>query len=278
MNLIKQYFSNFIVIINYLKSDLIKKQRTFRIGLISIYLVIFFLSILLYAISLFPNIFIRICEEQVGESDFIFLPLLLKSDMLEKKSNFEKKIFFKEEEKSDYLNLKLLDFDDVNKKLQNVSFLKGISPRWMLRGNATHKKGNKTNWAISNLIILDSDLENKMGMGRKLNLPSLFLNECYVSSSLLKSLKADLNSFNDSLISIDVKLSALLNALSNNEVNNLITNYKNQMQNQVNYYEERFKDINEGLEFDFENEVLAFVISNDILPSFFISFKLDFLV
>ena len=115
MNLIKQYFSNFIVIINYLKSDLIKKQRTFRIGLISIYLVIFFLSILLYAISLFPNIFIRICEEQVGESDFIFLPLLLKSDMLEKKSNFEKKIFFKEEEKSDYLNLKLLDFDDVNK-------------------------------------------------------------------------------------------------------------------------------------------------------------------
>ena len=251
MNLIKQYFSNFIVIINYLKSDLIKKQRTFRIGLISIYLVIFFLSILLYAISLFPNIFIRICEEQVGESDFIFLPLLLKSDMLEKKSNFEKKIFFKEEEKSDYLNLKLLDFDDVNKKLQNVSFLKGISPRWMLRGNATHKNVNKTNWAISNLIILDSDLENKMGMGRKLNLPSLFLNECYVSSSLLKSLKADLNSFNDSLISIDVKLSALLNALSNNEVNNLITNYKNQMQNQVNYYEERFKEDEND---DFEEE------------------------
>ena len=95
MNIIKQYFANFNVIINYLKSDLIKKQRTFRIGLISIYLVIFFLSILLYAISLFPNIFIRICEEQVGESDFIFLPLLLKPDMLEKKSNFESKIYSK---------------------------------------------------------------------------------------------------------------------------------------------------------------------------------------
>ena len=240
MNIIKQYFSNFNVIINYLKSDLIKKQRTFRIGLISIYLVIFFLSILLYAISLFPNIFIRICEEQVGESDFIFLPLLLKQDMLEKKSNFESKIYSKMEENN--YNIKLLDFDDVNRKLQNISFLKGVSPRWILRGNTTHKTDNKINWALSNLIILDSELENKMGMGRKLNLPSLSLNECYVSKSLLKSLKADLDNYNNSLIKIDVKLSALLNALSSNEVNNFITNYKNQVQNQVDKYEERFRE------------------------------------
>ena len=46
----------------------------------------------------------------------------------------------------------------------------------------------KKTWAQSNMIILNSELENKIGMGRKLHLPRLNLNECYVSNSLYKSL------------------------------------------------------------------------------------------
>ena len=78
-------FSNFFVIANYLRTDLLKKQRAFRIGLISIFLVVFFLTMLLYSIFLFPAVFIRVCEEQVGESDYIFLPMLNKQDMSYKK-------------------------------------------------------------------------------------------------------------------------------------------------------------------------------------------------
>ena len=39
--------SNIRVTINYLESDLVKKQRAFKIGLISIFLVVFFLTLLL---------------------------------------------------------------------------------------------------------------------------------------------------------------------------------------------------------------------------------------
>ena len=53
-----QFFGNLKVAINYLKSDLIKKQRSFKIGLISIFMIVFFLTLLLNAIQLCPCIFI----------------------------------------------------------------------------------------------------------------------------------------------------------------------------------------------------------------------------
>ena len=37
-----EFFGNLMVTINYLKSDLIKKQRSFKIGLISIFMIVFF--------------------------------------------------------------------------------------------------------------------------------------------------------------------------------------------------------------------------------------------
>ena len=70
-------YGNLVVIFNYLKSDLIKKQRAFKIGLISIYLVVFFITMLMNAISISSSIFIRLSEDQAGEADFIFLPIPL---------------------------------------------------------------------------------------------------------------------------------------------------------------------------------------------------------
>ena len=74
-------YANLIVIFNYLKSDLIKKQRAFKIGLISIYLVVFFITMLMNVISVSPTIFIRLSEDQVGEADFIFVPMLTNVDV-----------------------------------------------------------------------------------------------------------------------------------------------------------------------------------------------------
>ena len=67
------FCSNLIVTINYLKSDLIKKQRAFKIGLVSIFLVVFFLTLLFNAIELCSCIFIKLSEEQTSEIDLIFI-------------------------------------------------------------------------------------------------------------------------------------------------------------------------------------------------------------
>jgi hypothetical protein len=57
--------------------------------------------------------------------------------------------------------------------LINESYIQGIVPRWIFQGNLTNIFDK---WAVSNIIMLDSDLENKYGLGRNLKLKSLYLN------------------------------------------------------------------------------------------------------
>ena len=71
------------------------------------------------------------------------------------------------------MDFKLLNFDEIHNILINETHIKGLVPRWIFQGNLTNKF-NK--WAISNLIILDSELENKYGLGRNLKLNNLTLN------------------------------------------------------------------------------------------------------
>ena len=218
-------YANLIVIFNYLKSDLIKKQRAFKIGLISIYLVVFFITMLMNVISVSPTIFIRLSEDQVGEADFIFVPMLTNVDVSTavNQSAFDK-LILKNNKTSSFFDVKFIDFDDLNERLKNVSFLNGLAPRWILKGNTTNEIDNQTNWAVSNLFIIDSKLENKQGMGRKLHLHTIGYNECYVSNSLYKSLKIDTETNNN--VTIDVKLSAILKAFGKSDVTSMMEQYK----------------------------------------------------
>jgi hypothetical protein len=72
----KMFYDNFKIILFYLKSDLIKRQRDFKIGLISIFLVVFFLTLLFNAIQMSSSIFIKLSEQENGEIDLILTPYL----------------------------------------------------------------------------------------------------------------------------------------------------------------------------------------------------------
>jgi hypothetical protein len=63
-----------------------------------------------------------------------------------------------------------LDFDEIHNKIINESYIRGVVPRWIFQGNTTNVF-NK--WAVSNVIVLDSKLENKYGVGRNLFLSDL---------------------------------------------------------------------------------------------------------
>ena len=125
--------SNLMVIINYLKSDLIKKQRAFKIGLISIFLVVFFLTVLFDAIELCPSVFVKVAEEQTGEIDLIFTPFLTSKSVTSQKSGFDSFFYNKKKKKNNSrfnLNsLSFLNFYDVQKKLENLSLIERIRKR-----------------------------------------------------------------------------------------------------------------------------------------------------
>jgi hypothetical protein len=68
-----------------------------------------------------------------------------------------------------------LNFTDLLQKLKSENYIQGAVPRWILRGNSTTTQKTENSWAITNMLIVDSNLENKYGMGRKLQLSNLGL-------------------------------------------------------------------------------------------------------
>jgi len=190
MGKINDFQSSLIVIISYLKSDLIKKQRSFKIGLVSIFLVVFFLTLLLNAIQLSPCIFIKISEEQKSEIDLILTPYLSKENVDVKKTKFDNFIYNKtsasEPLTSKYkFNYNFLNFYKVKNRLKKLSFIEGVTPRWFFQGKTSkiNEKGSSSDF-LTNVFVINSARETDIGIGRGLNLIPLKKNECYISTTL----------------------------------------------------------------------------------------------
>ena len=260
MKILDTFISNLIVAIYYLKSDLIKKQRDFKIGLISVFLVVFFLALLLNGIQLTPTIFIKLSEEQQSEIDLILTPDLNKN-MESKKSNFD--LYFYHKKKIIYntsnfnlTNFHFLNLYEIKKKLANLSFIEGMSPRWFIFGKVSNKNKNISNEFKTNILIIDSSAENDIGIGRLLNLPELKLNECYISQTLANALKVK----EGDLIQMEISLFDLIKTLffefGFKDQQTLSNSYYNQIGNSEKILNNKIKKkgFNGDLRDDYEKE------------------------
>lgn len=79
--------SNLRVVFQYLKSDFSKKKRSFLIGLISVFLVVFFICLLINVIEMSPVIFLRLCEDKAGETDVMIIPSQVQKDAKKENKN-----------------------------------------------------------------------------------------------------------------------------------------------------------------------------------------------
>ena len=67
---VQTWWSSFITSLNYITSDIIKKKRSFFIGVFSIYLVVSFITFLKSVIDISPIVFLNVGQEQAGIFDF----------------------------------------------------------------------------------------------------------------------------------------------------------------------------------------------------------------
>jgi len=68
------FIGSFRIMLRYLFADLKKKQRAFRIGFITILLVVTFVTALESGIQSVPLVFLKLAENEVGETDLIMTP------------------------------------------------------------------------------------------------------------------------------------------------------------------------------------------------------------
>jgi ABC-type antimicrobial peptide transport system permease subunit len=96
----------------------------------------------------------------------------------------------------------MINFTYLHDQLKGEDYIKGTAPRWIFEANAT----TDNLWAVSNLIVIDSVLENKYGFGRNLKLETLSAYDCYITESLAKSLFLKVND----TINMKLRLTTLL--------------------------------------------------------------------
>ena len=64
----------FLTIVSYLLSETKKKQRSFQIGIFTVFLVVAFLTLLKSAVDIAPVAFVKIGSDQSGVTDFRLIP------------------------------------------------------------------------------------------------------------------------------------------------------------------------------------------------------------
>ena len=77
---VREAFGSFSIIFNFVVTDIIKRPRSYKIGVFSIFLVISFLVFLQSVLELTPIIFIKIAEDQNGQYDLTITPIAAEND------------------------------------------------------------------------------------------------------------------------------------------------------------------------------------------------------
>lgn len=172
-------YGTFKIIWNYINTDIQKKSRSFKIGVFSIFLVVCFLTLLQSLVQLSPVFFIRLSEISVGDADLVMTPIAPQNDtrLTENKGNSQTII-------------RLLNTTEISSKLSNYSAIQGMSPRWILPVQILNPEDPKR-VVPGYSLILDSQREELIGLGKNLPVPILKRNHCWLSkgSNLLIGLK-----------------------------------------------------------------------------------------
>ncbi|CAD8092165.1 unnamed protein product [Paramecium primaurelia] len=152
----------------YILSDIAKRPRSFKIGLFSTYIVIAFLGLLQCLKSLSPFVFLQLAETSVGDTDLQFLP-----------KNIANKDDFK-----------LINITELRQYTSQINEFIDVSPRWLFMCDIHNPKAQLN--LTSFFMILDSQLENSIGLGRRLDTDIITSNQIYISNSLQKGLNVQI--------------------------------------------------------------------------------------
>ncbi|CAD8045647.1 unnamed protein product [Paramecium sonneborni] len=180
------------IIVEYIYSDIRKKPRSFKIGLFTIYLVVMFLALIQSAFSLSPLIFIQLAETTAGDTDLVFTPIPSENrtksntDIGPQNSNFQAS--------QNLLNgFSLVNQTEIVRITKNIDEIFDTTPRWLMIGNLENPKENisKISDTIrSFFLLIDSQKEISIGLGRRLETDIINNNEVLVTSSGLRGLNA----------------------------------------------------------------------------------------
>ena len=157
---VRDFVSTLKTIIGFIVGDIVKKPRTFKIGLFSIYIVVAFLIILESVLQLTPSLFLKIAEDQAGQADFVFSPVTQSA-----------------------IGIPTINLTEIALKTAGLSDVEALAPRWTFPVNVSRADNPTKNYRAIG-IVLNSRYERNRGIGNRLELGDLGYGKCWISESL----------------------------------------------------------------------------------------------
>ncbi|KAH9593449.1 ABC transporter permease protein domain [Trypanosoma melophagium] len=140
--------------VSYTIADISRRPRNFCIGVLAVILLIFFSGTLMMGIEKAPYVFLRLAELTVGEADIVIVG-------------------------GGKNNSRFMDFTAIEPHLMKTPEIYGVAPRWVTPAIAHNhdnplKNSHSTEESIQtepttasvNVLIIDSELERRIGIGR----------------------------------------------------------------------------------------------------------------
>eukprot|EP00742_Colponemidia_sp_Colp-10_P003305 GILJ01003519.1.p1 GENE.GILJ01003519.1~~GILJ01003519.1.p1 ORF type:complete len:1186 (-),score=204.90 GILJ01003519.1:249-3806(-) len=181
--------------VNYVIADTKKRVRSFRIGVLTVFLVVLFVSLLQSAVQLSPIMFLRLAEQTVSETDLMLTPVPAKNDTTLESVRGEP---------SNSTGIRLLNATFIGQRLQGNPYVAGTTPRWALISAASNPDFLPGYNLSVYTLILDTKKELDIGLGRSWPYRPLGRGECYMSGSALRALHLEPDRGNQVQLHIDL--------------------------------------------------------------------------
>jgi hypothetical protein len=176
---------NLLTLLKYIFSDIRKKPRAYKIGIFTVTITVAFVVIIYNILYSAPVVFMKLAEDQVGETDIVFHALDT-SKVSEGGDQFAYGTHSKRRLPS-YQKWPFVNVTDLQRQTEGSSYYKGFSPRWFGLGNFVNPKDERTE-APGVVVVIDSAQEVKLGLGRHFSKTVIGHKEAIVTRSTLRYL------------------------------------------------------------------------------------------
>eukprot|EP00762_Andalucia_godoyi_P002414 ANDGO_02681.mRNA.1 FtsX domain-containing protein len=166
------------VSIHYIVNDASRHKRAWLVGVCTVFIVVFFLTLLLNAVQRSPYIFLRLSEYSVGEMDLVLTP-----------------------QPSNASTTGFLNHTYVASALGSVDVVSGVAPRWVFPIRLSNKYDPTKN-TTTLALLADTAHEESIHLGRAFPYRKLGYAECHVTESLLRGMGVGPNYGNRLLMTI----------------------------------------------------------------------------
>lgn len=165
----RTWLGNAQLAVQYVAANSRRAPRSLLVGIATVALVVGFAAMLQSIVQRSPLVFMRLQEDQSGDADMVLTP-----------------------ETSADNTSPFLNATEINQLLRDNPHVKGAAARWILLGSVLQQDNPDVNTSAW-VLVIDSDAEEEIGLGRNWNRRRLGEQETYVTDTVLADLGVTAN-------------------------------------------------------------------------------------